>query len=65
MVNCKKCEAKDRKIHAQGVLIASQLRELQADRERIKRLETALHEACDYAETCQHFPGKELLESTR
>lgn len=63
MAHCKQCEAKDRKIRAQGVLVASQLEELKADRERIKRLEAALHEACDYAEVCEHFPGKELLET--
>ena len=64
MAHCEKCEAKDRKIHAQGVLIKSQLTELQADRERIRRLEAALHDACDYADVCQHFPGREVLESS-
>jgi len=61
----RKSESKDRKIQAQDVLIVSQRKELQVDRERIKRLEKALREICDYAEVCQHSPARELLGAAR
>ncbi len=61
----RKSESKDRKIQAQDVLIVSQRKELQVDRERIKRLEQALREICDYAEVCQHSPARELLGAAR
>ncbi len=45
--------------------LKEQIRALRADlaqaRERIRELEEALHKACDYAEVCEHFPGREAL----
>lgn len=61
MANCRKCEAKQQEIERQRQFIDEQTRELDRAKDRIKELEQALIEACDYAEVCKHFPGAEAL----
>jgi hypothetical protein len=63
MIRCKSCERKDRKIQEQEVLISRQREQLEAIRDRTKRLEQALREICDYAEVCEHSPARPLLVS--
>lgn len=41
--------------------VATQRRELAHARARISQLKEALAAACDYAEVCGHFPGRDAL----
>ena len=41
--------------------LADKRRQLEEAKARIGRLEEALTAACDYAEQCAHFPGRDLL----
>jgi hypothetical protein len=43
-------------------LLEERRQELERAKEQISRLDRALHEACDYAEVCAHFPGRELFK---
>ncbi len=61
MDTCRSCERKDRKIRAQGIVAASQQEQLEEARARVRRLEEALREICDYAEVCHHSPARPLL----
>ena len=41
--------------------VDEQRKELAQARAKIGQLEDALAAACDYAEVCDHFPGRDLL----
>ena len=43
-------------------LLEERGKELELAKQQISRLDKALHEACDYAEVCAHFPGRELFK---
>lgn len=62
MANCRKCESKQQEIERQRQVIDEKERELVTAQARIKELEHALLDACDYSEVCKHFPGAEALE---
>jgi len=61
MLTCDQCGTKQREIERQGRLIEQQQQELKLARSRIKDLEHALLESCEYAEVCKHFPGLDLV----
>lgn len=61
MTECRGCEARDRRILRQRLVIDSQRHELERLQSRVRKLEKVLREGCDYAEVCAHFPGAEVL----
>jgi predicted ATPase len=63
MIGCRECESKQDEIERQRRMIDAQAHELKLASARVKELEQALLDRCDYAEVCQHFPGAEVLAS--
>ncbi|MFQ5742772.1 MAG: hypothetical protein ACE5HV_04200 [Acidobacteriota bacterium] len=61
MIVCTRCQHKAKEIERQRQVIASQKKELRAFRARVKELEAALCEACEYGEVCKHFPARDVL----